>query len=153
METIGFHSLIYYSLADYVKLYFIDFKVCNSDYYNEIFNSTSEIKDESAIFISNKEKNNLFEDLEKNSLFFITLCSEIFSLNYYPLYYKGLAVMYYCIQTLISHYQYSESQTKFIEEWFNFLINQAEQVFNIDKKIVFDICEIFTEFFQKKKVI
>ena len=106
LKGLGCEILRYYSIYDYVKLYFIDFKVCNKDSY-------------SKEFIDHTHENlNLFEKLEaKTSEIAIHshFCFKSYSL---PIYSKGLGVLVYSYELIKQNCSdCCKSQLEFIQEW------------------------------------
>lgn len=171
MVLLGFESMIYYSIYDYIKLYFIDFKVCNKENYEEIFG-----KEEDKNLFSNY-RSNLFTKLEQKSIEIAIHSSKIFLMNSYYLYCKGLAVVIYSFDILRQTYSFDSKQVQFVDEWvskyfiFNcfllfivfdciciyflifiylqirFLINQANSVFSVENDTVIEIYNLIKDYF------
>lgn len=113
MRLIGFDSLIYYSIYDYIKLYFIDFKVCNKDSYDSIFNCGKD----SHLFIDFSKESNMLFKLEEKAIEIALFSSNIIELNQFKLYEKGLAILIYSFDVIKQNFKFSSNQSDFISEW------------------------------------
>lgn len=113
ISLLGFDSMIYYSIYDYIKLYFIDFKVCNKESYEQIFGN----EEESNSNMLTNFRNNLFSKLEQKAVEISIHSTKIFLLNSFSLFSKGLAVVIYSFDLLRQSYKFDEKQISFVEEW------------------------------------
>ncbi len=106
----GCECLRYYSIYDYVKLYFIDFKVCNKEPYTKEF--TEHLH----------ENTNLFEKLEAKTSEIAIHSHFCFKSYYLPIYSKGLGILVYSYELIKQNcLECCKSQLEFIQEWVRLL--------------------------------
>ena len=122
-------------------MYFIDFKVCNKESYEKIFL----LHKEEECFIDTKK--NLLYKLESKSLELALCTTNIFKLNCFKLYNKGLGILIYALDVLKSNSNYDQNQVEFVEEWIKFLLNQAKSVFKIKDDDIKEVYECIKDYF------